>query len=67
MHTFVSFSGGDVGLAALKDFSKRWTGFSDSVHRYYSNLTVSPKHAPPKITKIRQDAEAFQQQSSFSL
>lgn len=49
MHTFVSFFwGGNVGLAALKDFSKRWMGFNDSVHRYYSNLTISPKHAPTK-------------------
>lgn len=55
------------GLAGLKDFSKRWMGFSDSVHRYDSNLTVSPKHAPPKMTKIRRAAEAFQQRSSFSL
>lgn len=39
---------GDVGLAALKDFSKCWMGFSDSVHRYYSNLTISAKHATPK-------------------
>lgn len=47
-HICFLFLWGNVGLAAPKDFSKRCMGFSDSVHRYYSNLTISPKHAPPQ-------------------